>query len=74
MMACPRLDVFAATSALSTSSTLEHDFDTLLQSYGSLFSTERKPSGVSIPLELELAAKQGSSAKSARKDEWEGLF
>jgi len=60
---------------LSTSSTLEHDFDSLLESYGTLFSTERKPSGVQIPLELELDVQQGgSSAKSVKKDEWEGLF
>jgi hypothetical protein len=64
-----------ATSPLSASSTLEHDFDQLLESYGSLFSTERKPLGVSIPLDIGLDAQQGgSSAAAGKKDEWEGLF
>ncbi|KAG7529691.1 hypothetical protein FFLO_05497 [Filobasidium floriforme] len=71
----PARPLSAATSPLSASSTLEHDFDQLLESYGSLFSTERKPSGVSIPSDIGLDIQQGgSSAAAGKKDEWEGLF
>lgn len=62
-----------ATSSLAASASFETDFQSLLEPYGSLFPTERKPAGVDVVGLEEIVQEKGSKA-AGKKDEWDGLF
>jgi hypothetical protein len=62
-----------ATSPLAASASFETDFQSLLEPYGSLFPTERKPAGVDVVGLEEIVQEKGSKV-AGKKDEWDGLF
>lgn len=65
--------ISSTTSPLSASSTLEHDYDALIGSYGSLFSVDRQPAKAEVPSSKQIELEKNVN-KAAPKDEWAGLF